>query len=212
MDALRGIAAHLNTANAEASAIVQAVDQYLGEELCVGVTAASRPFDSQRVLGENERELIVTSHLAFGKVQGKDRVYILKATLEKNEWKEGFTKIVAEDRTPWGACPREVRLQSFAMLPELLANLAARVAEVAQQTARTVETVRGLVEIMKQPPLPSPPRVPDVFVNGSESESGSDNDGRDENAEEHAEPADVPLQELTISTAPNLFKRPRSKV
>ena len=89
------------------------------------------PFDSQRVLGDDDRELVVTTHLAFGRVQGKDRIYVLKATLEKNEGKENFTRIVAEDRTPWAACSREVKLQSFAMLPELLGNLAARVEEVS---------------------------------------------------------------------------------
>src|SRR5436305_10882495 len=134
MDALRGIAAQLNAAIAEANGVVQAVDHFLGEELCIGVSAASRPFDSQRALGDDDRELVVTAHLAFGRVQGKDRIYVLKVTLEKNEWKENFTKIVAEDRTPWSACSREVKLQSFAMLPELLGNLAARVEEVASQT------------------------------------------------------------------------------
>src|SRR4051794_37661857 len=116
-DALRGIAAQLNAATAEACPVVQAVDHFLGEELCIGVTAASRPFDSQRVLGDDDRERVVTSHLAFGRVQGQDRIYVLKATLEKDEWKENLTKIVAEDRTPWSACSREAKLQSFAMLP-----------------------------------------------------------------------------------------------
>ena len=81
---------------------------------------------TRSAIGDDDRELIVTSHLAFGRVQGKDRIYVLKATLEQDEWKENFTKIVAEDRTPWSACPRELRLQSFTMLPELLGNLAAQ--------------------------------------------------------------------------------------
>src|SRR3954469_10572698 len=153
MGALRGMAAQLNAATAEASAVIQAVDHFLAEELCIGVSAASRPFESQRALGDDDRELVITSHLAFGRVQGKDRIHVLKATLEKNEWKESFTKIVAEDRTPWSACSREVKLQSFAMLPELLGNLAARVEEVSTQTTRTIETVRELIEAMKQPPV-----------------------------------------------------------
>src|SRR3954447_12178237 len=154
LDALRGIAAQLNATTTEAGAVVQAVDHFLGEELSIGVSAASRPFDSQRAIGDDDRELIITSHLAFGRVQGKDRIYVLKATLEKNEWKENFTKIVAEERTPWSTCSREVKLQSFAMLPELLGNLAARVDEVSTQTPRTIETVRELIEVIKQPPPP----------------------------------------------------------
>jgi hypothetical protein len=193
LDALRGIAAQLNATTTEASIVVQAVDHFLGEELCIGVSAASRPFDSQRVLGDDDRELVVTSHLAFGRVQGKERVYVLKATLEKNEWKENFTKIVAEDRTPWSACSREVKLQSFALLPELLGNLAGRVEEVSNQTTRTIETVRALIEVMKQSPA---------------GENELEHDPGDPLADE---PVDVPLHELTVSAAPSLFKRPRPK-
>ena len=193
LDALRGIAAQLNATTTEASIAVQAVDHFLGEELCIGVSAASRPFDSQRVLGDDDRELVVTSHLAFGRVQGKERVYVLKATLEKNEWKENFTKIVAEDRTPWSACSREVKLQSFALLPELLGNLAGRVEEVSNQTTRTIETVRALIEVMKQSPA---------------GENELEHDPGDPLADE---PVDVPLHELTVSAAPSLFKRPRPK-
>jgi len=213
LNRLRGIAEQLNATTVEAAAVVQAVDQFLGEELCVGVTAASRPFESQRALGDDNRELVVTTHLAFGRVQGKDRIYVLKATLEKNEWKENFTKIVAEDRTPWADCSREVKLQSFAMLPELLGNLAARVDDVATQTSRTVEMVRELIEVMKLPrqrseptlaataaAAPSPIPIPAPL---SESEA--------EVEEPDPQPEPVPLQELTISAAPGLYRRPRAR-
>jgi hypothetical protein len=203
VEALRGIAAQLNAATAEASVVVQAVDYFLGDDLCIGVSAATRPFDSQRAIGDDDRELVITSHLAFGRVQGKDRIYVLKATLEKNEWKENFTKIVAEDRTPWSACSREVKLQSFAMLPELLANLAVRVDEVSNQTTRTIETVRELIEAMKQPP---------ALERNHDRDHEPVQDGELIQHEEGQDPpADVPLQELTVSVAPNLFKRPRPK-
>jgi hypothetical protein len=213
LDALRGIAAQLNAANIEATVVVQAVDQYLGEELHIGVTAVSRPFETQRILGDGERETLVTSHLAFGRVHGKDRTYVLKATLEKDEWKEGFNKVVAEERTPWCNCPRELKLQSFSMLPELLGNLAGRVSEVALQTSRTVETVRELMEIMRQPPLASAPRVPDAFDGAKPGgDDGDDRPAQEEPSEESVEAAEVSLQELALNSAPNLFKRPRAKV
>ena len=214
LNALRGIAEQLNAATAEAGAVVQAVDHFLGEELSIGVTAASRPFESQRALSDENRELVVTTHLAFGRVQGRDRIYVLKATLEKNEWKENFTKLVAEDRTPWTDCSREVKLQSFALLPELLGNLAARVDDVATQTGRTIETVRELIEVMKLPrqrseptlaataaAAPSPIPIPAPL---SESEA--------EVEEPDPRPEPVPLQELTISAAPGLYRRPRARL
>jgi hypothetical protein len=222
MDVLRGIAAQVQAATAEASAVVDAVDHFLGEEFGIGVSVASRPFDSQRVM-DNDRELVLSAHLAYGRVQGKDRIYVLRATFEKNEWNESFGKLVAEDRTPWSACPREVRLQSFALLPELLANLAVRVEEVVNQTTRTSETVRGLIQAMK---LPLPQQQPQPRSR-SEAEAGAapatvsvpvpvnptglqDQDTLEDDDE--PENATVPLQELTINAAPNLFKRPRGKV
>jgi hypothetical protein len=182
MDRLRVMAPQLNAVTAEAGAVVQAVDQFLGEELAIGVAAASRAFDSHPAMGDDGRELLVTSHLAYGRVAGKNRLYVLKATLETNEWKEQVTKVVAEERTPWASCPREVKLLSFAMLPELLGSLAARVEEVATQTTRTVERVRELLDAMRQPTAIDPDATEEV----------------------------VPLQDLSVHASPALFKRPRA--
>ena len=192
---LRGIVAQLNTAAAEASAVVQAVDAFLGDELSIGVSASSRPFDTQRITGDDDSELVLTSHLAYGRVQGKERLHVLKATHAKNEWKEDFTKTVAEDRIPWSACSRELKLQSFVKLPELLAALAARVEEVATQTSKTVETVRSLIDSMKEP------HDPEIRAEERDDEVEVEDD--------FEMPRDVPLEELTASAAPSLFKRPR---
>jgi hypothetical protein len=194
-DTLRGIVAQLNAAAAEAGTVVQAVDLFLGDELSIGVSAASRPFDSQRAVGDDGTELVVTSHLAYGRVQGKDRLHVLKSTLEKNAWQDDVSKAVSEERTPWPACSRELKLQSFAKLPELLGTLAARVEEVTSQTARTVATVRSLIDAMKQPHSAEP-------VGATEPEPESD---------DYDLPRDLPLHELTASVAPTLFKRPRPK-
>lgn len=193
-DSLRIMTRSLNSALAEAGAVVQAVDHFLGEELGIGITAASRAFDSQRAVGDDDREMLVTSHLAYGRVSGKNRLYVLTATLDKNEWKEPYTQIIAEERTPWAACSREVKLQSFAMLPELLGSLATRVEEVASQTAKTVEAVRELLDIMRRP-LEAPEPVPA----GAPSPSPP--------------PPPPPSNDLdlTVTSDPTLFKRPRPR-
>jgi hypothetical protein len=199
LEALRGMATQLNAATTEAGMVVQSVDHFLSEELGVGVSAMTRPFDSQRAIGEDDRELVVTTHLAFGRVQGKERLYVLRATLEKNEWKENYTKIVGEERIAWSACSRELKLQSFAMLPELLANLAVRVDEVANQTSKTTAIVRDLIEAMKHPS----PRQLD-----RERQPEAELDPLEETV---SEPGDIPLHELSVSAAPELFKRPRPR-
>ncbi|MGE3819583.1 MAG: hypothetical protein AB7I30_09115 [Isosphaeraceae bacterium] len=148
LESLSAILPQLNTAMAEATAVAHAVDQFLAEELPVGPWVASRPFDTQRAIGDDGRELLVTAHLACGRVAGKYRLHVLNATLDRPDGKEQFTQIVGEERTPWLSCSREVRLQSFAMLPEVLNLLAAKVTEITSQTTKTVETVRSLLRSM----------------------------------------------------------------
>src|SRR4051812_12919834 len=94
LESLAAILPQLNTAMAEATAIVHAVDQFLAEELAVGPWIASRPFDSQRAMGDDGRELLVTSHLACGRVAGKYRLHVLNATIDKAENRDQFTQIV----------------------------------------------------------------------------------------------------------------------
>ncbi len=152
LESLTAILPQLNSAMAEATAVVHAVDQFLSEELAVGPWVASRPFDTQRAIGDDGRELLVTSHLACGRVAGKYRLHVLNATLDRAEGKDPFTQIIGEERTPWLSCSREVRLQSFAMLPELLGMLATKISENTSQTTKTVETVRELLKSMGRMP------------------------------------------------------------
>ena len=157
LESLTAILPQLNTAMAEATAVVHAVDQFLAEELAVGPWVASRPFDSQRAIGDDGRELLITSHLACGRVAGKYRVHVLNATLDKSDGKDQFTQIVGEERTPWLSCSREVRLQSFSMLPEVLSQLAGKISEITTQTTRTVETVREVLKSMGRYPTTATP-------------------------------------------------------
>src|SRR3954452_18313705 len=104
LESLTAILPLLNSAMTEATAIVHAVDQFLAEELAVGPWVASRPFDNQRALGDDGRELLVTSHLACGRVSGKYRLHVLNATIDKAESRDQFTQIVGEERIPWLSC------------------------------------------------------------------------------------------------------------
>src|SRR5262245_33895652 len=96
LDSLSAILPQLNAALSEATAVVHTVDQFLTEELAVGPWVASRPFDNQRAIGDDGRELLITSHLACGRVAGKYRVHILQATLDRPEGKDQFTQIIGE--------------------------------------------------------------------------------------------------------------------
>jgi hypothetical protein len=203
LESLSAILPQLNTAMAEATAIVHAVDQFLAEELAVGPWVASRPFDSQRAMGDDGRELLVTSHLACGRVAGKYRLHILNATIDKAENRDQFTQIVGEERTPWLSCSREVRLQSFAMLPELLSLLAAKINEIASQTTKTVETVREVLKSMG--------RYPSVgaaasAMNGHGHGNGNGNGNGHEDDEDR-----LAASGYVVNSGSDLFKRPKLK-
>lgn len=195
LESLTAILPQLNTAMAEATAVVHAVDQFLAEELAVGPWVASRPFDSQRAIGDDGRELLITSHLACGRVAGKYRLHVLNATLDKSEGKDQFTQIVGEERTPWLSCSREVRLQSFSMLPEVLSQLASKINEITTQTTKTVETVREVLKSMGRYPTPTPTTPPSPLFNRPETHD-----------DEYANNGYV-----VSSSGSDLFKRPKVK-
>jgi hypothetical protein len=194
LGSLPAILPRLNAAIAEANAVVHALDQFFAEELPVGPWVTSRPFDTQRVVGEDGRELLVASHLACGRVGGAYRLHILSATLDRADGKDPYNQLVGEERTPWLACPKSTRLQSFAMLPELLGLLAAKVNEITLETNRTVETVRGILRSVLGPAVGFA-RVPEF--------------GEDGEADPEAE--DVGGGVLLNGAGADLFKRPRVK-
>jgi hypothetical protein len=205
LDSLSAILPQLNSAMAEATAVVHAVDQFLSEELAVGPWVASRPFDTQRAIGDDGRELLITSHLACGRVAGKYRVHILHATLDRPEGKDQFTQIVGEERTPWLSCSREVRLQSFAMLPEVLSLLAAKITEIATQTSKTVETVREVLKSMGRFPSPIPP------FNGGTNGNGNGNGNGHGHGHDIAEEDRFATSGMVVNSGSDLFKRPKIK-
>ena len=196
LESLTAILPLLNSAMAEATAVVHAVDQFLAEELAVGPWVASRPFDTQRAIGDDGRELLVTSHLACGRVAGKYRVHVLNATLDRVEGKDQFTQIVGEERTPWLSSSREVRLQSFAMLPELLSLRATKISEITTQTTKTVETVREVLKSMGR--FPTSTNV-NIHANG----------GGTGHADSHHEENYASSGFVVNSNGSDLFKRPK---
>ena len=203
LDSLTSILPQLNSAIAEATAIVHAVDQFLSEELAVGPWVASRPFDTQRAIGDDGRELLVTSHLACGRVAGKYRLHILNATLDRAEGKDQFTQIIGEERTPWLSCSREVRLQSFSMLPELLALLASKVSEITSQTTKTVEAVRDVLKSMGRYPstMGAAPAPGYSVSNGHAVHAAHEEDSY----------ATTSSAGFVVNSGSELFKRPKVK-
>lgn len=141
LDVLRAIAPRLNQATDEATRIVLAVEDLLVKQLGIGISAESECLNYHHVVVERdgEREIVAFQYLAFGRVLGSYRIHVLNREqyLEDNSW-----EVRSEERTPWGSCSREEKLDAFQKLPQLLdeiINKAERLAKAADETAVKVK-------------------------------------------------------------------------
>jgi hypothetical protein len=144
IESLRSLAPLLNNATDEAAQVVQAVEQFLGEQLSLGVSAESGAFEQQPRTIDGTEHLTV-SCLAYGRLAGKYRLHVLITTERQNlatPWDNG---IISSEQTAWSSCPREVKLQSFSKLPELLGILAEKADQLAREVSETSTTVRDLL-------------------------------------------------------------------
>lgn len=120
LERLRASAPRLNDAADLARKTIQSAEFALGE-VGVGLTARSSYF-SRRFLPTEDGSETISSCLAYGRLGGKYRVHIIETTI-RNDSNGGRTAI-SEDHLHWACCPREIKLKSFAKLPELLVALA----------------------------------------------------------------------------------------
>lgn len=147
--ALRAAAPALNKATDEANDVVAAVEKFLAE-LSLGISEEADAFDIRPATGVGEdgdrSRWEVYSHLAYGRVGGAHRIYVLQETRQDDE---NGREVHAVEETPWPSCSRQVKLQAFATLPELLGKIADRAMKLSEETIRTTETVRDLLSAME---------------------------------------------------------------
>jgi hypothetical protein len=151
--ALRAIAPRLNAASDEAFAVVRAVEEFLGSELSLGISAESSIFAQAPSQGDDEGdpEMRLFSCLAYGRVGGVYQLHILEALSKKtvNTWGMEEWDPISRSQIPWSSCTREVKLESFEKLPELLRLIAHKAETLVEKTAATSATVRELLDAMK---------------------------------------------------------------
>lgn len=154
--ALRAAAPALNKATDEATAVVAAVEKFLAD-LSIGLTLKAQSFLGVPAPAGDDEALTVFHSLAYGRVGGTYRVHVTAETCRKDDnYVDGWDTLSTEE-TPWSSCPREMKLQSFAKLPELLGMIADRALKLTEETTRTTETVRDLLSAMgPEPDDPSP--------------------------------------------------------
>jgi hypothetical protein len=147
MDMLRAIAPRLNATTDQASKLVAAVERLLVKELSIGVSAEAE-FDGTDRTDEEGRRVHDCRSLAFGRTSaGTFCIHVLEETgvLDRDgQWDYSVSKQVIL----WPSCSREMKLQSFEKLPELLSAIIAKaeqLAKTADETASKVEELMGAV-------------------------------------------------------------------
>jgi hypothetical protein len=148
VERLRALAPKLNAATEEAGRIVQAVETLLSEELSLGVSAMSSWFDRVALdTDEDGTERQLVSYLTYCRYAGQYRICVNHVTEVAGGRYVGDFDFHSEEYVPWSSCPREVKLGSYAKLPELLDSIAEETAKLTDKAEETTATVRGLIDL-----------------------------------------------------------------
>jgi len=143
---LRELAPRLNSATDQASRLVRMVENFLVEELHIGISAESTPFNSWSP-GEDEdgRARMIRQTLAFGRVGAAYRIHVAEEISLADD--DGCRQwLVSKQPTLWPSCGRETKLRAVEKLPELLDKIISeteRLAETVDDTASTIESMIG---------------------------------------------------------------------
>jgi hypothetical protein len=143
---LREIAPRLNSATDQTSQMVTSVENFLVDELHLGISAETSEFNSWYA-GKDDggTPRSVRQTLAFGRVGSGYRIHVVDSmgfVDDQGRWQELATR----QQTPWPSCGREIKLRAVAKLPELLDTIvreAERLAETAGATADKIGAMIG---------------------------------------------------------------------
>ncbi len=130
IESLRSIAPKLNAATDKAASVVAEVERLLGEELSIGIPAEV-DFESQsRKVPRDEYsdktvEVEDALRLAYGRSSscGSFRLMVEQYRVWPGEYVGDSIEEVLQ-QWPWGSAPRKLKLDSFAVLPDLLTRIA----------------------------------------------------------------------------------------
>ena len=146
MARLRALAPRLNSATDQAARLGNLVEKFLVEELRMGISAESSPFNSWSMGADevgNEQRVIQT--LVFGRASGGYRLHVVEA-IERIDAQAGAQDVISRKATLWSSCGRETKLRAVDKLPELLDKItleAERLAETAGASESKIGAMIG---------------------------------------------------------------------
>jgi hypothetical protein len=145
LNRLRGLAPELNKTSDEAARLVLQVETLLTKELAIGVVAEVAVHSRQL----SAKKVEFTS-LAHTRLDGKFRIAVVVERRTEFVNDRNFPDYAWEtvSETPWAECPRDVKLETFPKLPDLLKSIIEN-AEKAQ--TKVLETQLTLTAVLGQP-------------------------------------------------------------
>lgn len=143
--ALRAVAPALNATTDNATRIIQAVEDLLGDELSLGVSAESpQTFNEQSEVDDDGNRIDTDYRLAYGRVAGRYRFHIWVHRYAVDEYGR-YDHHISSEEIPWSSCSREDRLASFGLLPGLLEAIHSKVTALVDKAEETSHIVDDLI-------------------------------------------------------------------
>jgi hypothetical protein len=145
---LRELAPKLNAAADEARKIVQYVENLLAKELTIGlkvdVLVSTRKENGKHTIHRN---------LSYRRIDGRFRIAVVDVLMINDE-AEGRGPSIAEDSEisvfPWSEWPRDTKLETFPLLPQLLETIIKNAEKTRDDVARTQETLEQILPELRR--------------------------------------------------------------
>ena len=151
IETIRNLSPKLNAATDDAHKTVVAVEKFLNEECSVGLpvrVVLPTPMTISAFGAVDADDGTTTTFLAYERLDGKFRIAVRVLTFELEKDEEGIYQVNSIESIPWVSAPREQKLKTFNLLPELLKVVASESQRMIDSSSETNETMNQILDAM----------------------------------------------------------------
>ncbi len=155
MSTLRTISPELNRITDEANALVQKVESLLAS-LSLGIPAAVHVRRESTCEAPDSQGLVtiraVDVYLEYRRIDKKFGLAVVRTQSTRRQVNpdDGSVMVQDLDVTPWASCSRDLKLESFAKVPDLIAAIAEKAGGYIERVKAAGDTVRELVKALEE--------------------------------------------------------------
>lgn len=139
---LRNLSSHLNDVTDQATAAVRRVETFLNQECRLGLSVfvpVADPAPGAAAL-----------QLGYARTAGRYRIVVRTLCLDASD--DDPDAVDGDDMVAWTECPREIKLDAFQQLPDLLGVLQQHLTQVIARTDQAVAAARNITEVLGDAP------------------------------------------------------------